>query len=186
MQLPYIGSCIIWEDIMTAALLKSNELPSPYGIQGQIYEQNNSILTDLDVSQLLCLLVTKQVECTSESDADCKSYKYDIAQRVKFIPDWDTLTLFIASCHLFYNFEVVSALFRMYNGRKMAWNMLINQIYRGFMLTWLVSKREIKLLNDCPKWLNVFSRKQLPAHNLITYTMQNTSQPATLYSIFLI
>lgn len=72
---------------MTAELLKSNELPSPYGIWGQIHGQNNSISTDLDVSQLLCLLATKQVECTSESDADCKSYKYDIAQRVKFIPD---------------------------------------------------------------------------------------------------
>jgi len=42
-------------------LLKSNEYPSPYGIRGQIHEQNNSILNDLDVSQLLCLLVTKQI-----------------------------------------------------------------------------------------------------------------------------
>lgn len=45
---------------MTAVLLKSYEFPSPYGVQGQIHEQNNSILTDLDVSQLLYLLVTKQ------------------------------------------------------------------------------------------------------------------------------
>lgn len=146
MQLLNVWSCIIWKDIVTAVLLKSNELPSPYGIQGQIHGQNNSILTDLDVSQLLCLLATKQVECTRESDADCKSYKYDIAQRVKFIPDWDALTLFIASCHLFYNFAGVSALFSMCNGREIIWNMLIYQIYWGFMLTWLVSKREIKLL----------------------------------------
>lgn len=146
MQLLNIWICITWKGIMRAALLESNDLPSPYGIRGQIHEQNNSILTGLDVSQLLCLPATKQAECTRESEADCKSYKYDIAQGVKFIPDWGTLTLFIGSCRLFYDFTVVSALFRMCNGREMVWNMLIHQIYRGFMPTRLVSKREIKLL----------------------------------------
>lgn len=52
---------------MTAVLLKSYELPSPYGVQGQIHEQNNSILTDLDVSQLLCLLVTKSNDNAPEN-----------------------------------------------------------------------------------------------------------------------